>query len=342
MTKRVLLAILVGLWGAGSAPECGAGLDGGTEGEDEEAAGSDGTVTIARVIQITDGSVYCIDPSWSPDGSKVVFSHGTYQGIYLADADGEGPVVELTDAPYSGYRRQWTSDGRAMIFSARTGKRGHAIRAIDVETKEVRDLVTGLRSVGPLQRNKRGDIFMKADGQWMAVDEQAGLLVEPQEYYLARGGMGADEKMIEWKPISTVWVMNSDGSNRVRFPHEAGSPSLSPTGEKICFHWADLCVANLDGTGVVVLADEGYADAECWSPDGSEIVFSVASDEDHWGNFNRAELFVAKVDGSGTTQLTNTPEILEDLPSWSPDGRSIAYEDARTGRIFVAVLERTQ
>jgi len=317
---------------AGQIPDCG-----------ERAAGArEGSLRIARVIEITDGSVYCIDPSWSPDGSKVVFSHSQYQGIYIADADGKGPVVELTDAPYSGYSRQWTSDGKAMILSVRTGKRGHAIRAVDVETKQVRDLVTGLRSVGPLQRNRRGDIFTKANGRWMAVDERAGRLVEPREYYLAREGGGADEKMIEWKPISTVWIMNSDGSNRFRFPHEAGSPSLSPTGDKICFHWADLCVANLDGTGVVVLADEGYADGECWSPDGREIVFTVASDEDHWGNFNRAELFVANVDGSGTTQLTNTPDIRECLPSWSPDGTRIAYEDAKTGRIFVAVLERVQ
>jgi hypothetical protein len=232
-----------------------------------------------------------------------------------------------------------------MILSVRTGKRGHAIRAIDVETKEVRDLVTGLRSVGPLQRNKQGDIFMKADGQWMAVDQRAGQLMEPQEYYLARDGRGADEKLIERDPaisISTVWIMNSDGSNRFRFPHDAGSPSLSPTGDKICFHWADLCVANLDGTGVVVLADEGYADAECWSQDGREIVFVVEADYDHWGNFNWSELFVTKVDGSGTTQITDTPDILECLPSWSPDGSRIAYGDAKRGRILVAVLERVQ
>ncbi len=36
------------------------------------------------------------------------------------------------------------------------------------------------------------------------------------------------------------------------------------------------------------------------------------------------DLFVVSADGSGLHQLTNTPD-LEDSPSWSPDGMSIAY-----------------
>ncbi len=48
-----------------------------------------------------------------------------------------------------------------------------------------------------------------------------------------------------------------------------------------------------------------------------KIVFSSSRD----GNF---ELYSANMDGSGQTRLTNTPQD-EFEPSWSPDGRRIAY-----------------
>jgi Tol biopolymer transport system component len=49
------------------------------------------------------------------------------------------------------------------------------------------------------------------------------------------------------------------------------------------------------------------------------------------------DLFRANADGSGLTNLTNTDEIDEDIPAWSPDGYQIAFvasprSDPRQGR----------
>ena len=46
------------------------------------------------------------------------------------------------------------------------------------------------------------------------------------------------------------------------------------------------------------------------------------------GNY---EIFVMNVDGSGLTRLTNNP-YTDCCPSWSPDGRRIAFDSYRGGQ----------
>src|ERR1043166_4039496 len=59
------------------------------------------------------------------------------------------------------------------------------------------------------------------------------------------------------------------------------------------------------------------------------IAFSV-------GSFGHADIYAVNADGSGIARLTDDPAADFD-PSWSPDGRRIAYrhEDARSGQIYV-------
>jgi len=59
-----------------------------------------------------------------------------------------------------------------------------------------------------------------------------------------------------------------------------------------------------------------------WSPDGQKIAFSASLHYDG----EPADIYVVDINSKQVINLTNTPNIHEDHPSFSPDGSLIAYE----------------
>lgn len=74
-----------------------------------------------------------------------------------------------------------------------------------------------------------------------------------------------------------------------------------------------------DGTELNQISDEGRSPA--WRSAGSmQIAFVEADDE------GMSDIWAINYDGSGRTNLTNTPDRSEHSPAWSPTGLFIAYE----------------
>ena len=67
------------------------------------------------------------------------------------------------------------------------------------------------------------------------------------------------------------------------------------------------------------------------SPDGRRIAFRKMVGE------TNSEVFVARRDGSGETNLTNSPAF-DGWPAWSPDGREIAFASNRAGNHKIYVM----
>ena len=131
---------------------------------------------------------------------------------------------------------------------------------------------------------------------------------------------------------SGVWnlsVMKPDGSGLVPVGSPAGSADLawSPNGKQIAFE-ADLlgdgnlevCVMNLDGTGLHALTDSPDWDIwPAWFPSGQQIAFtSFRTGIPH--------IYVMNADGSDVHALTDGAEFACLQPNVSPSGLQIVYQ----------------
>jgi Tol biopolymer transport system component len=83
----------------------------------------------------------------------------------------------------------------------------------------------------------------------------------------------------------------------------------------------DVFTVNPDGSDRMRLTDglAGLSDSPQWSPDRSKIVFQ--------GGPSGGEIYVINADGSGLTNLSNTPSGTENEsgPKWSPNGSRILF-----------------
>ena len=99
----------------------------------------------------------------------------------------------------------------------------------------------------------------------------------------------------------------------------AADPAYSPDGRLVAFSYGrDIWVSAPNGGGRRQVTTGGNNDQDAaFSPDG-RLVFRRASGVD--------DLWVVNLDGTGLRNLTNDPSGFESQPTWSPDGRTIAYE----------------
>ena len=82
----------------------------------------------------------------------------------------------------------------------------------------------------------------------------------------------------------------------------------------------------------VAISTNNFAKDELpsWSPDGKMIAFRSERDDN-------LDIFVMNADGSGQTNLTNSPAS-EAGPAWSPDGKKITFNSKRDGNYDIYVM----
>ncbi len=133
-----------------------------------------------------------------------------------------------------------------------------------------------------------------------------------------------------------IYLMAADGStqrNLSRDPSDDWGPTWSPDGQVVwnCAGGQAIgfraCIERADGSGLHMIPAEIYVEYMDWSRDGTKIVFmsqepgASGSDPDH-------NVYVMSADGTGATRLTTAPGE-DGWPSWSPDGRQIAFATTR-------------
>lgn len=171
-------------------------------------------VATRRRIKVSSGGQRNNNPSFSPDGSKVVWSGdaaGTYD-LWTAASEG-GPPIRLTDFPGAEIRPYFFPDGKSVVFGRDEAGKDRGVWTFDLATKKATAITpVGFREPRP-----------SPDGKWVvcAGDREGG-------------------------ENHGIWILPADGSAPPRRVSERGyRPLFSPNGKEIVYLVTDPGVCDV-------------------------------------------------------------------------------------------------
>jgi TolB protein len=140
---------------------------------------------------------------------------------------------------------------------------------------------------------------------------------------------------------SEIYVVNRDGSNVRRLTNSTAidsTPTWSPSGTQVAFTsdrtgTPQIYIVGADGLGLRQLTHESYADRPTWSPAPyNEIAYTARTGP---GN----DIKVIELSSGQTRQLT-FGEGTNESPSFSANGRHIAFMSTRSGKSQIFTISK--
>lgn len=295
-------------------------------------------------------------PTWSPDGRRLAFLNADIHSMQIwSIAVGGGELQQLS--PYdSGDKADvaYAPDGKSIFFtqgmmlfkmrvSPETGARiGRPAKVADLGATLFRH-----PAFSPDGSKLAYSAWTVKSNVWSVAlspetHEAAGSPVALTDELNSRNGVTADFSPDGRKIVFTsmrrgsgyqLWMMDADGNRESQLTTDtdaAYSPSWRAPGDHIAFQCiregrTTLSTIDVESRKETALVEVGALEGLRLSPDARQLAFTYSP-----GNFfNVGVMPAAATAGGGQPRQLTFEKTFTGLPSWSPDGKTLAFQSKR-------------
>jgi dipeptidyl aminopeptidase/acylaminoacyl peptidase len=259
------------------------------------------------------------DPQVAPDGRAVAYvlretdraGNRGVTGIWLAPADAAAEPVRLTATTASAWQPRWAPDGQALYFLSSRDGEAQVWRLPVAAAGEARQVTEYPVGVNAFAVSPRGDQLALSMDVFVDCEDLACTRTRLDE-------RAADPAtgVVHERVFVRHWDSWKDGRRAQLFLADLGEDGRAAAPRRAS--------AGLDAD----IPTRPFGSAEEWafSPDGSELLFvaRVAPGGEPWST--NTDIYRVATRGEPAPENLTAANLASDTsPSWSPDGRSIAW-----------------